>query len=96
MNDEKNEITLQDLERRLATLEKAVTSLTAEKNEQKPKAPISFEHLGGKYVGGIVSGNKKIDFSSIPGVRCVMPPPSRAEAETKSEVSVEKEDDARE
>ena len=63
--------------------------------EKKPQAkPISFEHLGGKYVGRIVPVNKEIDFSSIPGVRCVMPPPSWVEAETKPAESVQKEDDA--
>jgi hypothetical protein len=40
------EITMQDIERRLAALETTVASLTAEK---KPQAEtISFENLGGK------------------------------------------------
>jgi hypothetical protein len=58
----------------------------------------AFEHLGGKYVGRIVpvKGEKELDFSSVPGIRCVLPPPSRVEAETKPAESVEKEDDARE
>jgi len=56
----------------------------------------AFKRLGGKYVGRIVpvKGGKEIDFSSIPGVRCVMPPPSRAEAEPKPAASVGKEDEA--
>ena len=58
----------------------------------------AFEHLGGKYVGRIVpiKAGKETDFSSVPGIRCVLPPPSRVEAETKPAESVEKEDDARE
>jgi hypothetical protein len=69
-----NEITLHDIERRLAALEKAVTSLTAEKNEQKPKAPIDFSHIGGKKVGHAVPSGKPVDFSAIGGV-CVRKAP---------------------
>ena len=68
--------------------------------EKKDKAPVDLSHpsIGGRKVGHWVPSNpgKEIDFSSIPGVRCVMPPPSQAEAETKPAESVEKEDDARE
>jgi len=55
----------------------------------------AFMRLGGKYVGRIVplKGGKEIDFSSIPGIRCVLPPPKRAE--TKPAESGEKEDDSR-
>jgi hypothetical protein len=58
----------------------------------------AFEHLGGKYVGRIVpvKRGKEIDFSSVPGIRCVLPPPSRVEAEIKPAESVEKEDNPRE
>lgn len=58
--------------------------------------PELFEQamIGGRKVGhwDPVKQGKEIDFSSIQGVRCVMPPPSRAEAETKPAKSVEKED----
>ena len=71
--------------------------MSEEKQEQKPKTPIDFSHpsIGGIKVGHWVPVKqaKEIDFSSIPGVRCVMPPPSRAEAETKAAESVEKEDE---
>jgi len=64
--------------------------------EKKDKAPIDLTHpsIGGRKVGHWVPSNqgKEIDFSSIPGVRCVMPPPSRAE--TKPAESVETEDEA--
>ena len=63
----------------------------------------AFVHLGGKYVGRIVPVNKEIDFSSIPGVRMVMPPPSWAKSEPSTDAapdapaeSVENEDDSRE
>jgi hypothetical protein len=49
--------------------------MSEEKQEQKPKTPIDFSHIGGKKVGHLVPVNKEIDFSSIPGVRCVMQPP---------------------
>jgi hypothetical protein len=67
--------------------------------EKKDKTPVDLSHpsIGGRKVGHWVAANhgKEIDFSSIPGVRCVTPPPSRAEAETKPAVSVEKENDYR-
>lgn len=64
----------------------------------KVHADLTHPSVGGKKVGHWVPSNqgKEIDFSSIPGVRCVMPPPSRAGAETKPAESVEKEDNARE
>ena len=69
-------------------------------DKKKDTAPIDFSHpsIGGRKVGhwDPVKQGKEIDFSFIPGVRCVMPPPSRVEAETKPTESVEKEDDARE
>ena len=68
--------------------------------EKKDKTPVDLSHpsIGGRKVGHWVPSNqgKEIDFSPIPGVRCVMPPPSRVEAETKPTESVEKEDEARE
>jgi hypothetical protein len=67
--------------------------------EKKDTAPIDLSHpsIGGRKVGHWVPVNqgKEIDFSSVPGVRCVLPPPSRAEAETKPAESVEKEDEGR-
>jgi hypothetical protein len=67
-------------------------------DEKKDKAPIDLTHpsIGGIKVGHWVPSNqgKEIDFSSIPGVRCVLPPPKRAE--TKPAESGEKEDDSRE
>ena len=88
------EITIHDIERRLAALGKAVASLTAEK---KPQAePISFEHLGGKKVGHPmpVKTEKPIDFTSIGG-KCVLKVGDHPLFNAKSE-SVETEDDARE
>ena len=65
--------------------------------EKKDKTPVDLCHpsIGGRKVGHWVPSNqgKEIDFSSIPGVRCVMPPPKRAEP--KPAESVEKEDDPR-
>jgi hypothetical protein len=59
------------------------------------KAPIDLSHpsIGGRKVGHWVPVNegKEIDFSSIPGVRCVLPPPKRAE--TSPAEPVEKEDE---
>jgi hypothetical protein len=64
-------------------------------NTQEDKAPIDFTHpsIGGKKVGQWVPSGEEIDFSSIPGVRIVMPPPKRAE--TKPAESVEKEDEGK-
>ena len=63
--------------------------------ENKDKTPIDLSHpsIGGRKVGHWVPSNqgKEIDFSSIPGVRCVLPPPKRAETEPAE--SVEKEDE---
>ena len=79
------EIMLQDIERRLAALERAVASLTAEKKLQAES--ISFEHLGGKKVGHHVPlrAEKPIDFSSIGG-RCVREAPERDASEEKDEL----------
>jgi hypothetical protein len=46
--------------------------MSEEKQEQKPTAPMSFEHLGGRKVSHPVpvKAEKPIDFSSIGG-RCV-------------------------
>jgi len=67
--------------------------------EKKDKTPVDLSHpsIGGRKVGHWVPSNqgKEIDFSSIPGVRCVMPPPSRVEPETKPAESVEKEGEGR-
>jgi hypothetical protein len=66
-------------------------------DKTKDKAPIDLSHpsIGGRKVGQWVSmkQEKEIDFSSVPGVRCVLTPPSRAEAKTKPAESVEKEDE---
>lgn len=58
--------------------------------EQKIDLDTEFAKLGGKKVGEWRPLGKPVDFSSIPGVRCVMPPPKRVE--TKPAESVEKED----
>jgi hypothetical protein len=60
-------------------------------HEPADEIRLAFEHLGGKFVGRIVPVNKEIDFSSVPGIRCVLPPPKRAE--TKPAESAEKEID---
>jgi len=77
--------------------------MSEEKQEQKPKTPIDFSHpsIGGIKVGHWVPVKqaKEIDFSSIPGVRCVMPPPQGEKSEPSTDAapeapaeSVEKED----
>jgi hypothetical protein len=78
--------------------ERRIVFMNDEKKEQEQKPPIVFSHIGGKKIGqrASVTQGKEIDFSSIQGVRCIMPPPSRAEAEPKPAESVAKEDDARE
>jgi hypothetical protein len=67
-------------------------------SDEKIDLDVEFAKLGAKKVGQWIPANpgKEIDFSSIPGVRCVMPPPSRVEAETKPAESGEKIDDSRE
>jgi hypothetical protein len=64
--------------------------------ETKDKTPIDLSHpsIGGRKVGHWVPSNqgKEIDFSSIPGVRCVMPPHSRVDAETKPAEPIESEE----
>jgi hypothetical protein len=46
--------------------------MSEEKKDQKPKAPISFDHIGGNKVGHPVpvKVERPIDFSSIGG-KCV-------------------------
>jgi hypothetical protein len=72
----------------------------------KDKAPIDFTHpsIGGRKVGEWMPAKqgKEIDFSSIPGVRCVMPPPLWAKSEPPTDAapdapaeSGEKEDEGR-
>jgi hypothetical protein len=67
-------------------------------DQTKDKTAMDLTHpsIGGRKVGHWAPSNqgKQFDFSSIPGIRCVMPPPPLAE--TKPAVSVEKEDDKRE
>ena len=93
------EITLEDIARRLDTLEKVVASLSAEK--KKPKASIDVSLIGGKKVGHHVPVKleKEIRFEHLGG-RCVRRSPLWTEcdqsmAETKPAESVEKEADAR-
>lgn len=63
---------------------------------QKDQAPIDFSHpsIGGRKVGHWVpvKQGKEIDSSSIPGVRCIMPPPSRVESEHPTAKPEEKDD----
>jgi hypothetical protein len=76
---------------------------------QKDKAPIDFSHpsIGGRKVGHWVpvKQGKEIDFSSIPGVRCVMPPDAHPmnrraksveseEPEESKDVTLREEDEA--
>ena len=66
--------------------------------EKKDTAPIDLTHpsIGGIKVGQWVPSNegKEIDFSSIPGIRCVMPP--TAHPLYKRANSVEKVDESNE
>jgi len=69
--------------------------MSDERKDKKPKAPISFDHLGGRKVGHPTPNKveKPIDFSSIGG-NCVRKASDHPTAESAE--SVEKEDDARE
>jgi len=64
------EITLEDIARRLDALEKALSSLSAEKRPQAET--ISFEHIGGRKVGHpvLVQTEKEISFGHLGG-RCI-------------------------
>ena len=67
------DISMPDVERRLAALGKAVASLTAEKKGKHDNEPRGkFAHIGGKTVAHSVPVQtaKPIDFSSIGG-KCV-------------------------
>jgi hypothetical protein len=64
--------------------------------KEKIDLDIEFAKLGGNKVGEWRPSGTLVDSSDIPGVRCVMPPPSRVEAKSNPAESVEKEDDARE
>ena len=78
-----NQITLQDIELRLAALERAVATMTAEKNKGKhgdePRG--KFAHIGGieRHSGrSFETTEQPIDFSSIGG-DCVRKAPEPAE-----------------
>jgi len=62
-----NEITLQDIERRLAALETTVSSLTAEKSTGKHSDEPSgkFAHLGGieRHPARSFEGSQSVDLS---------------------------------
>jgi hypothetical protein len=84
------EITIQDIERRLAALEKAVASLTAEKSrgEQSDKPSGKFAHLGGierHPARSFETPEKPIDFSAIGG-KCVRKASDHPMAETAESV----------
>lgn len=65
--------------------------------EKKNTAPIDFSHpsIGGRKVGHWVPVNlgKEIDFSSIPGVRCVMSPPLRAKSDPPTDAAPDAPED---
>jgi hypothetical protein len=69
-NKMENKITLQDIDRRLATLEKAVASLTVEKKIDEPIG--KFSHLSGierHSARSFETPENPIDFSHIGGKR---------------------------
>ena len=61
------EITLQDIERRVATLERAVASLTAEKNKGEPRG--KFAHIGGieRHPACSFEGSQSVDLTQAYG-----------------------------
>jgi len=63
----KKDITIQEIEHRLAALEKTVASLTAEKNSDKPRG--RFAHIGGieRIPAHSPEGSQRIDFSEAYG-----------------------------
>jgi hypothetical protein len=69
----KNQITLQDIEIRLAALERVVASLTAEKNKREPSDDLDakFAQIGGKKVGHFKhdapEGSQSVDMSEAYG-----------------------------
>ena len=66
-----NKITLEEIERRVAVLEKAVASLTAEKNQREPSDEPRgrFAHIGGieRHSAHSSEGSQRIDFSEAYG-----------------------------
>jgi hypothetical protein len=64
--------------------------------DKEPKAPISFNHLGGQRVGNpvLLKPEKPIDFSSIGG-RCVRKANEHSVLDVKPDDSDKKEADAR-
>jgi hypothetical protein len=91
-----NEITLHDIERRLAALEKAVTSLTEKTGRERSDGPRGkFAHIGGIEVlpARSFQGSPSVDLSEAYGEtgRCVLPPNAHPMFNAKPE---EKDDEA--
>jgi hypothetical protein len=65
------EITLEDIVRRLATLERAVASLAAEKNrgEHSDEPRGKFAHIGGivRHAASSLEGSQSVDLSEAYG-----------------------------